>query len=255
MTELEKIKHLEYFFPKIFSYMEERNFGVIFYNADNFDSNDSNHAVILHDCDYEKALWEIKEFYISKKLEPRVYSSLEEGQLQKMRPHLERVGFNINNYGYTDYLVYTGKSEIAEPYTLDFRRFNADDELTVFSQLVEESAVVRTQGVISRRVQSSDYYLYIGYKDNTPVVMASFQFDEDMTARLDEVETAEAHRGKGYARQITRHLTDVFEKQSGKLFFTWAANDTAQRVYLQGGFEVKYKLPAWSAFIEMGTNV
>jgi len=27
------------------------------------------------------------------------------------------------------------------------------------------------------------------------------------SARLDEMETAEAHRGKGYARQITRHMT------------------------------------------------
>ncbi|MFA6729694.1 MAG: hypothetical protein WCR95_01690 [Eubacteriales bacterium] len=29
-----------------------------------------------------------------------------------------------------------------------------------------------------------------------------------------------------------------------------AANDIAQRAYLQGGFEMKYKLPAWSVFIE-----
>lgn len=92
--------------------------------------------------------------------------------------------------------------------------------------------------------------MYIGYSDNVPAVMASFQSDEYMSARLDEVETAEAYRGKGYARQITRHLTDVFDKQNGKLFFTWAANDTAQRIYLQGGFEIKYRLPAWSAYIE-----
>lgn len=249
MTELEKIKHLEYYFPKIFSDMEERDFGVIFYNVDNFDSNDSNHAVIFRDCDYEKAIWEIKEFYFSKKLEPRIYSSLGEGQLQKIRPYLECVGFKTNDYGYTDYLVYNGKSGITEPYTLNFRRVNTDDDLVVFSQLVEESAVVRTQGVISRRVQSPDYYLYIGYTNNVPAVMASFQFDDNMTARLDEVETAKTHRGKGYARQMTRYLTDVFEKQGGKLFFTWATNDTAQRVYLQGGFDVKYKLPAWSAFL------
>jgi len=101
----------------------------------------------------------------------------------------------------------------------------------------------------------ANYYLYIGYADDIPVVMASFQFDENMTARLDEVETAEAHRRKGYARQITRHLTDVYEKQGGKMFYVWAANDTAQRVYLQGGFEVKYKLPAWSAYIETGTKI
>jgi len=256
MSELEKIKSLEYYFPKIFADMEERDFGVMFCNTVNPDSHDSNHAVIFRDCDYEKALREIKEFYLSKKLEPRVYSSLEEGQFQSIRPFLDRAGFKANDFGYTEYLVYSGKSSINEPYTIEFRRFNVDDDLFVFNQIFQDDdTVFRTQEVVRRRAQSPDYYLYIGYKDNIPVVMASFQFDENMTARLDEVETAEAHRGKGYARQITRHLTNVFEKQGGKLFFTWAANDTAQRVYLQGGFEVKYRLPAWSACIEMGTKI
>ena len=253
MTELEKIKHLEYFFPKIFTEMEERDFGVMFYNTENPDSHDSNHAVIINDCDYEKALGEIKGFYHSKNLEPRIYSSLEEGQLQNIRPYLERASFKIDDFGYAEYLVYNGKSAITEPHTLDFRRFNANGDLSVFTKIYQDDGTVfRTQGVVRRRAANPDYYLYIGYAGDTPVVMASFQFDENMSARLDEVETAEAHRGKGYARQITRHLTDVFEKQSGKLFFAWAENDTAQRVYMQGGFEIKYKLPAWSACIELG---
>jgi len=252
MTELEKIKHLEYYFPKIFTDMEERDFGVMFYNTANPNSHDSNHAVIVNDCDYEKAVREIKEFYISKKLEPHIYSSLKEGELQKAYPILERAGYTVDDYGYTDYIVYNGKSKITEPYTLDFRRFNAGDDLSVFSRIyLDDNTVFRTQGVVCRRATSPDYYLYIGYKNNIPVVMASMQFDENMTARLDEVETAEAHRGNGYARQITRHLTDVFGEQGGKLFFTWAANDTAQRVYIQGGFEIKYKLPAWSAYGEL----
>ena len=254
MTELEKIKRLEHYFPIIFADMEERDFGVMFYNTANPDSHDSNHAVIINDCDYdyEKMLREVKEFYYTKGLEPRVYASLEEGQLQIIRPHLERAGFKVNDYGYTEYLVYNGKSAITEPYTLNFRRFNAGDDLYVFTRIFgDEDTVFRTREVVRRRASSPDYYLYIGYSDDIPVAMASFQFDEYMSARLDEVETAEGHRGKGYARQITRYLTGVFEKQGGKLFFTWAANHTAQRVYVQGGFEVKYKLPAWSACIEM----
>ena len=251
MTELVKIKRLEYFFPKIFADMEEQNFGVMFYNAANPDSHDSNHAVIINDCDYEMALEKIKAFYHSKNLNPRLYSSLEEGQLQRLQPHLARAGFKIDDFGYTEYLVYNDRFAITEPYTLDFRRFNAGDDLSVFTQIFQdEDTVFHTQEVVRRRANNPDYHLYIGYADNIPAVMASLQFDENKSARLDEVETAEAHRGKGYARQITRHLTDVFEKQGGKLFFTWAANDTAQRVYVQGGFDVKYRLPAWSAYIE-----
>jgi Acetyltransferase (GNAT) family. len=250
MNELEKIKHLEYYFPQIFADTEQREFGVMFYNTDNFDSHDSNHAIILNHCNYEQAVSEITEFYLSKQLNPRIYSSLEENQLDKLRTILERHKFQIDDYGYTDYLVWNGKSTIAEPYTLEFRRFTADDDFNVFAQITGEESVERTQKVIRRRVLCSDYYLYIGYANGIPVIMSSFQFDENMTARLDEVETAQAYQGKGYARQMTRHLTEVFETCGGKVFFTWAANDTAQRVYLNGGFEVKYKLPSWSAAIE-----
>ena len=251
MTELEKIKHLEYYFSKIFTDMAERDFGVMFYNTANPDSNDSNHAVIINNCDYEKVLGEIKEFYLSKKLEPIIYSSLEEGQLRDIQPFLENAGFKIDNFGYTEFLVYNGKSTIIEPYTLDFRRFNADDDLSIFTRIFNDAdTIFRTQEVVRRRAINPDYYLYIGYTNDVPVVMASLQFDENKSARLDEVETAEAYRGKGYARQITRHLTNVFENQGGKLFFTWAANDTAQRVYMQGGFEIKYKLPVWSAYMK-----
>ena len=250
MTELEKIKYLEYYFPQIFADTESRNFGVMFYNTDNFDSHDSNHAVIINDCDREQAVSDIKNFYLSNKLNPRIYSSLEDDQLDKLRPILESHNFQVDDYGYTDYLVWNGKSNITEPYTLDFRRFTIDDDFNVFACITGEDSVERTQKVIRRRISCPDYYLYIGYTNGVPVIMSSFQFDENMTARLDEVETAHAYQGRGYARQMTRHLTEVFDQNGGKLFFTWAANDTAQRVYLNGGFEVKYKLPSWSAYIE-----
>ena len=36
-------------FPKIFTDYEERSYGILFYNEDNKDSFDSNHAVIYKD--------------------------------------------------------------------------------------------------------------------------------------------------------------------------------------------------------------
>ena len=78
--------------------MEKRDFGVMFYNISNPDSNDSNYFIIMNECDYEAVLEEIKEFYFSKNLEPRVYSSLEEKQFQYIRPYLERAGYQVNDY-------------------------------------------------------------------------------------------------------------------------------------------------------------
>lgn len=47
-----------------------------------------------------------------------------------------------------------------------------------------------TKEVICRRVKDMHYFLLIGYDNKVPVEMAFFQFDENMTARLDEVEVA-----------------------------------------------------------------
>lgn len=248
MTELDMIMHMEYEFPKIFTNMELRDFGILFHNQLNDDSYDSNHALIINECNYELAVKEIKVFYLSRKLSPRIYSALKEDQLHELRPILEKEGFTIDDYGYTDYIVFSGTSQINTEQTLDFRRFSGGDDLRVFDSIFSDITTrKRVKEVVRRRSMSPMYYLYIGYLGDIPVVMASMQFDENMTARLDEVETAESHRKKGYARQITRFLTDLFTTLNGKLFYTWAANDTAQRIYIQGGFEIKYRLPSWSA--------
>lgn len=52
-------------FPKIFTNFEEREYGILFYNTENKDSFDSNHAVIYKDKirDLPKVLSDIAEFY------------------------------------------------------------------------------------------------------------------------------------------------------------------------------------------------
>ncbi len=55
-------------FPKMFTDHEEREYGILFFNTDNKDSYDSNHAVIykdkIHDIQY--VLSDITEFYKGK---------------------------------------------------------------------------------------------------------------------------------------------------------------------------------------------
>lgn len=52
-------------FPKIFTDYEEREYGILFFNTDNKDSYDSNHAVIYKDKihDLQHVLSDITEFY------------------------------------------------------------------------------------------------------------------------------------------------------------------------------------------------
>ena len=65
-------------FPKIFTDYEEREYGILFFNTDNKDSYDSNHAVIYKDKihDLQHVLSDITEFYKEKGCSPIIYQSM-----------------------------------------------------------------------------------------------------------------------------------------------------------------------------------
>jgi len=65
-------------FPKIFANYEERDYGILFYNTENKDSFDSNHAVIYRERiqDLQAVLLDIAEFYKAKGSRPIIYQSM-----------------------------------------------------------------------------------------------------------------------------------------------------------------------------------
>ena len=65
-------------FPKIFTKYEERDYGILFYNTENKDSFDSNHAVIYKDKiqDLQQVLADIVRFYKTKGIRPIIYQSM-----------------------------------------------------------------------------------------------------------------------------------------------------------------------------------
>ena len=65
-------------FPKIFTKFEERDYGILFYNTENKDSFDSNHAVIYRERiqNLQALLLDIAEFYKAKGRRPIIYQSM-----------------------------------------------------------------------------------------------------------------------------------------------------------------------------------
>lgn len=83
-------------FPKIFTDHEEREYGILFFNTDNKDSYDSNHAVIykdkIHDLQY--VLSDITEFYKGKESRPIIYQSmLDDNWFDEIQEELSSAGF------------------------------------------------------------------------------------------------------------------------------------------------------------------
>ena len=76
--DLLKIYREEDLFPREFTVYAEREYGLLFYNDNNKDSYDSNHAIIFKDRinDIPKTLEDITEFYRNKGIKPTIYQSI-----------------------------------------------------------------------------------------------------------------------------------------------------------------------------------
>ena len=83
-------------FPKIFTNFEERDYGILFYNSENKDSFDSNHAVIYRERiqNLQAVLLDIAEFYKAKGSRPIIYQSmLDDNWFDEIKDELAAVGY------------------------------------------------------------------------------------------------------------------------------------------------------------------
>ena len=95
---LKKIFTEEDLFPREVTSFEKRDYGFLFYNEQNKDSYDSNHALIYKNKinDIKLVLKEIIDFYKTKNITPNIYQSVfDEGYFEQIKNELENFGFEI----------------------------------------------------------------------------------------------------------------------------------------------------------------
>ena len=83
-------------FPKIFTKFEERDYGILFYNTENKDSFDSNHAVIYRERiqNLQALLLDIAEFYKAKGRRSIIYQSmLDDNWFDEIKDELAASGY------------------------------------------------------------------------------------------------------------------------------------------------------------------
>ena len=255
----QKILDTQYIYPKSYSNLQYTNYGILFYNEDNPDSHDSNHAVITkynEKSDFDQILNNIKAFYLSKNMMPRIYSNHIPGQLEKIKNHLIKHGFKIERFN-NSFLIHQEECKINEPYSLKIRRIEKGEDLSFIYRIwkVNEDrrgGADRVYKIVEQRKDWTNYHLFIGYlEDETPVTAAAVEYF-DRIGMVDEVETAKAYRGKGYARQLIRFWIDYhYKNHKDYLLYLYYENPTAGRIYREAGFtDFDWDFESWSAHID-----
>ena len=101
-------------FPREITCFIEKDYGILFYNDDNKDSFDSNHAIIYRNkiSDLSVVLQDIIRFYKGKGITPNIYQSIsDDGYFEEIQNELDQFGFE----SWTElqrYMILFGENEI-----------------------------------------------------------------------------------------------------------------------------------------------
>lgn len=249
-----KIMEFENNWFKHFADFINTDYGILYYNNDDPTTTDYNHAYISkynEISNFDIILQNIKDFYTDKNLTPIVYSNFIHGQLEKMKDSLIKNGFTIEeNYGGQTYMIHTSECKINVPYTLNFKCITNGEDLSCIYEILNEEDRDDADDIAEIKIKLPEFNLFVGYlDDNTPVTMANVEYFNGV-GLADNVETAEKHRGKGYARQMIRFLIEYhYKNYKDNLLYLYYDNPVAGRIYKEGGFK-EADIESWAAYIE-----
>jgi len=236
-----KICYLEEdLFPKNMTSYEERPYGILFYNTENKDSYDSNHAVIYRDKidDLPTVLQEIVDFYKGKGTNAIIYQSmLDDGYFETIKEELSAAGFKSWSEE-QKYMLPLAENEIVPSQNVKVRKLTGwDDSLRQIFLEAEEPWEI---DVVKRSVKNEDAWLFVAYLDNKPVGILYGHANEHV-CRGDYLLVSKKYRCIGAGRALFSAYVEWCKESGIANAYLWPDGDTAERIYYEGGYRLVEK--------------
>jgi len=247
MIAVEDIIQFDNHYVSSFAAVEERDYGLLFYNRANPVSHDSNHALILKlDGDLDAAIADVCAFYRGMGISPRIYHGFVPGATEVLLPKLLAHGFKMEVFD-EGYYVRSAASVITPVAELEVHRVRS---LTADILAVLGPSDQWVKGVLQEQIRRADYHLMVGYVGGQPVTMAALDVGTRV-ARVDDVMTHSNHRRKGYAHSLMHGLVNHHQTVSRTSLYLYCGIPEAIRIYEAVGFrKLDWKPYKWSAWLE-----
>ena len=246
MFDIKAMFQTEISFCDSFTNRKDTQYGRLYYNPQNPLSHDSNHAHVLRNLENpEDALEDIKAFFRSRGLTPRVYQSFLADELEILRPHLEAAGFAVKHQ---DARTFRFPPDIQTPFdsTITVRRITSISG-DLIDLIHSEDKGDWTIKVLDRHVNDEKFHLLGMFENGECVSIASVK-TMDGYSRVDDVLTHSNHRGKRFGTRLMEYLVSYHRAISENCLYLWATNPIAMDMYLRVGFrEIHTGAPYWSA--------
>lgn len=236
--DLEKIYREEDLFPREITTYTEREYGLLFYNENNRDSYDSNHAILFKDkvSNIHKTLEDITSFYLEKGVKPTIYQSITEGgYFESIRGELAAHGYEVRNEE-NRYMVLCEDCTICPNPLIEVRKKQEWED--AFRTDIFEAAGEPWEIEVARKaIMNKNTLFFAAYIDNRPVGM-TYAHVKDGVCRVNYLLVATKHRGKGVARSIMYSFTAYCRENGISNCFLWPADESAERLYFESGFRL-----------------
>ena len=234
--KLEKMYIEEDLFPREITSYEIRDYGLLFYNEENKDSFDSNHAIIykgkINDIDF--VINDIIRFYKSKGIRPNIYQSIrEEGFFDEIKRELEKYGFEHWNEE-QKYMVLAEENIIIPNPQIVVRKETAwKDEFGV--EIFEKAGEPWEIDVVKKALKNENTLFFVAYYDGKPVGMTHCHLT-DGVCRVDYLLVSKEHRNIGVGRSIINSFVEYCHTNQIDNCYLWPDGESAEKIYYEAGF-------------------
>ena len=249
--DLLKIYREEDLFPREFTAYAERKYGLLFYNENNKDSYDSNHAIIFKDRinDVTKTLEDITEFYRDKGIKPAIYQSItDDGYFESIQEELAEYGYDV--YGEENrYMVLLDECKIMPNPLIEVLKIEKRED-TFRTNIFEAAGEPWETDVVKMALEKSNTLFFVAYIDGCPVGMTRAH-TKDGVCRVDYLLVATEHRKKGVGRAIIQIFAKYCMKNKIENCFLWPDGESAERIYDEAGFRlVEVKMAGRACYVK-----
>ncbi|MDE6595129.1 MAG: GNAT family N-acetyltransferase [Oscillospiraceae bacterium] len=233
---LEKIYMEEDLFPREITFREESEYGFLFYNENNKESHDSNHAVIFKNkiSDLNSVLDDIVKFYIEKGIKPVIYQSIsDDGYFEEIKNILSEHGFESWSEEQR-YMVLSEPNTITPNTEITVRKVSEWQE-EYGTEIFEKSDEAWAIDIAKRSLENSNTMFFAAYYHGKPVGMTYAHIRDDV-CRVDYMLVTTEHRNIGAGRALMNSFAEYCNANKIENCFLWPAGETAEKIYYEAGF-------------------
>jgi GNAT superfamily N-acetyltransferase len=251
MEILQKTLELDFIYLETFTKRIDTSWGCFFYNEDQPNYFDANHAHIsISPQNPKSVINEVIHFYTEKKLIPRFYL-YDYDKHQNFIKELESDGFNVEEL--------VGPVQLWNKQIFEHKKdplvtiekvtnLNFNDALEIECSIKEFGGRDVREKAFPEEFKHPNYTYYL-LRYNREACSTACIFEHGDQARMESVATLSKFRGKGLIGELISHIQQEVSNRGFEYLWVFPINERVEKVYQRYGFDTIGTVKMGHAFL------